>query len=180
MKFKVIAITALAVCVVAAWRDLTAKAPPVEQLLDTPASFPINSTGGIQPVSLPAARLAGLHQNGRINVFAFYADDCPGSKKLRRYIEHLTNIRPDVAFQMVNLGRNWRKRDLEKAYEIQLSSVPHVMIYTPDGALLAGDNRDSKTGLELLCEWIETETEARKLAQAQKRQPRQTISRGST
>lgn len=172
MKFKVIAIVTLVVCVVAAWRDLTAEPPPVERLLNTPNSFPDKSMGGIRQVFLPIARLAGLRQSGRINVFTFYAEDCPGSQKLRGYIERFTNIRPDVTFQMVDLGQKWRQRDLEKAYGIELASVPHVMIYTSDGALLAGDTRTNKVGLELLCDWMKREVEARETPE-----PRQTGSR---
>ena len=161
MKLKIIAIVILAVCVVAAWRDLTAKPPPLDRLLDTPNSFPANSLAGIRRVILPSANLAGLCQRGRVNVFAFYSDDCPGSRQLRGYIGGFTRLRPDVTFQMVDLGPRWRQKDHEKAYGIKLGSVPHVMIYDPDGALLAGDTRSSKGGLELLCDWMNREIEAR-------------------
>ena len=161
MKLKVIAIVILAVCVVAAWRDLTAKPPPVERLLETPTSFPANSLGGIRQVVLPSANLAGLRQPGRVNVFAFYSDSCPGSRQLCGYIGGFTRLRPDVAFQMVNLGPQWRHKDYKTAYGIELGSVPHVMIYDSDGTLLAGDNRSSKGGLELLSDWINREIESR-------------------
>jgi len=161
MKFKAIAIVTLAVCVTAAWRDLTAKPPPVERLLDTPNSVSNNSVGGIKQVLLPTTSLAALRQRGRINVFTFYSDSCPGSRQLRGYIERFTNMRPDVTFQMVDLGRQWRQKDYEKTYGIELASVPHVMIYDPDGALLAGDTRNSKDGLELLLDWMKREVEAR-------------------
>ena len=161
MKYKAIAIVTLAVCVVAAWRDLTAKPPPVEQLLDTPTSFPANSQAGIREVILPSANLAGLCQRGRVNVFAFYSDSCPGSQKLRGYIGRFTNLRPDVTFQMVDLGPQWRRKDHDKAYGIKLGSVPHVMIYDSGGTFLAGDTRSSKGGLELLLDWINREVAAR-------------------
>ena len=161
MKFKVIAIVILAVCVVAAWRDLTAKPPPIERLLETPESFPANSQAGIRQVALPSANLAGLCQRGRINVFAFYSDSCPGSRQLRGYIGGFTKLRPDVAFQMVDLGAQWRQKDYKTAYGIELGSVPHVMIYDSEGTLLAGDDRSSKGGLELLSDWINREIETR-------------------
>ena len=161
MKIKVIAIVTLTVCVVAAWRNLTAKPPPVEQLLETPESFPANSQAGIRKVILPSANLAGLCQRGRINVFAFYSDNCGGSRQLRGYIGRFTKLRPDVTFQMVDLGPQWRQKDHEEAYGIKLGSVPHVMIYDSDGALLAGDTRSSKDGLELLVDWMQREVEAR-------------------
>ena len=161
MKYKVIAIITLAVCIVAAWRDLTAEPPPVEQLLDTPTSFPANSQAGIRKVILPSANLAGLCQRGRVNVFAFYSDSCPGSRQLRGYIGRFTNLRPDVTFQMVDLGPQWRQKDHDKAYGIKLSSVPHVMIYDSGGTFLAGDTRTSKDGLELLLDWMNKEVASR-------------------
>ncbi|MDP6636724.1 MAG: hypothetical protein QGG42_17630 [Phycisphaerae bacterium] len=161
MKFKIIAIVTLVVCIAAAWHDLTAKPPPLEQLLDAPSSFPANSTGGVRQVSLSSADLAGIRQNGRINVFAFYSDSSPGSQRLRGYIGRFTNMRPDVTFQMVDLGPQWLGKDWHKAYGIRLASLPHVMIYAPDGALLAGDSGTNKEGLELLCDWLNTEVAAR-------------------
>ena len=161
MKYKVIAIVTLVVCVVAAWRDLTAKPPPVEQLLEAPTSFPDNSLAGVQKMILPSGNLPGLCQRGRINVFAFYSDNCPGSRKLRGYIGRFTKMRPDVTFQMVDLGPQWRQKDHEEAYGIKLGSVPHVMIYDSDGAFLAGDTRTSKNGLDLLIDWMNKEVAAR-------------------
>ena len=161
MKLKIIAIVILAVCVAAAWRDLTAKPPPVERLLNAPKSFPDNSLAGIRKMILPSGNLAGLCQRGRVNVFTFYSDSCEGSLKLRQYIGRFTNLRPDVTFQMVDLGPEWRQKDHETAYGIKLASVPHVMIYDSDGALLAGDTRGSKGGLELLLDWMNKEVAAR-------------------
>ncbi|MDP6545380.1 MAG: hypothetical protein QGH60_15450 [Phycisphaerae bacterium] len=161
MKYKVIAIITLAVCVVAAWRDLTAKPPPVERLLDAPTSFPANSLAGIRNVALPSANLAGLCQRGRVNVFTFYSDSCPGSGQLRGYIGRFTKMRPDVTFQMVDLGPQWRQKDCDQAYGIKLGRVPHVMIYDSGGGLLAGDTDSSKDGLELLLEWMNKEVAAR-------------------
>ena len=161
MKYKVIAIITLAVCVVAAWRDLTAKPPPVERLLDAPTSFPDNSLAGVQEMILPSGNLPGLCQRGRVNVFTFYSDSCPGSQKLRGYIGRFTQVRPDVTFQMVDLGPQWRQKDCYQAYGIKLGSVPHVMIYDSDGSLLARDTRGGKDGLDLLVDWMNKEVASR-------------------
>ena len=161
VKYKIIAIVILVVCAVAAWCDLTAEPPPVERLLDAPKSFPSNSLSGIQRVILPSANLAGLCQRGRVNVFTFYSDSCRGSRQLCGYIGRFTRIRPDVTFHMVNLGPQWRRKDCDQAYGIKLGSIPHVMIYDSDGALLAGDTRGKKDGLELLCDWMNREAKAR-------------------
>ena len=161
MKLKTIAVVTLAVCVVAAWCDLTAKPPPIERLLAAPSSFPANSLGGVRKVILPSANLPWLCQRGRVNIFTFYSDSCPGSRKLLGYIGRFTKMRSDVTFQMVDLGSQWRQKDHEEAYGIKLGSVPHVMIYDSDGALLARDTRSSKDGLELLLEWMNKEVAAR-------------------
>jgi hypothetical protein len=177
MKFKAIAIVTLLVCIVAAWRDLTAKPPPIERLLETPVSFPDNSIGGVQQIPLPSAHLTGLRQSGRINVFTFYSDSSEGSQKLRRYIERFTNIRPDAAFQILDLGPQWRQVDCEKTFGIKLDSIPHVMIYDSDGTLLAGDTRNSKDGLELLLNWMRREVDSQPV-EAQPVESRVVPSRG--
>jgi len=161
MKLKVIIIVILTVCAAAALRDLTAETPPIERLLDTPKSFPANSIGGMREVTPPSADLAGICQGGRVNVFTFYSNSCPGSRKLCAFVRGFTNIRPDVAFQMVNLGDQSRGSDFEALYGIKVQSVPHIMIYDTEGTLLAGDDRQSKAGLELLCDWINKEVAAR-------------------
>jgi len=161
MNFKVIIIVVLAVCAAAALHDLMAETPPIEQLLDAPKSFPVNSVGGIQEVLPLSPNLAGLCQPGRANVFAFYSNSCPGSQKLCGYVRRFTKLRPDVAFQMVNLGDQWRGKDYEAMYGIKLRSVPHVMIYDTSGTFLAGDDDQSKAGLELLADWMNKEVAAR-------------------
>jgi hypothetical protein len=160
MKFKAIAIVTLLVCIVAAWRDLTAKPPPIERLLETPVSFPDNSIGGVRQIPLPSEHLTGLRQSGRINVFTFYSASSAGSQKLRGYIEQFTNMRPDAAFQILDLGAQWRQVDCEKTFGIKLESIPHVVIYDSDGTLLARDTSDSKDGLDLLLAWMRKEVES--------------------
>jgi len=161
MKFNVIAFVTLSLCGAAVLHDLTAETPPLERLLDAPKSFPANSIAGMREVTPPPGEIASLCQPGRVNVFTFYSNSCPGSRKLCAYLRGVTTLRPDVAFQMVNLGDRWRAEDAEAAYGIKMRSVPHVMIYDTAGTLLAKDDREGKAGLELLCDWMRREVSAR-------------------
>jgi len=155
MKLKTIAFVTLLVCVVAAWHKVTAKPSAVEQLLERPRSFPTGSVGGFQHISAPSASLPATRQNGRINVFTFYSDSCPGSQRLGGYIGHLARMRPDVAFQMVNVGPPGLRDSSAH------TDTPHVIIYSADGALLASDSDGGKDGLKLLCDWMNRQVEAR-------------------
>ena len=160
-KLKAIAIVTLLVCIAGAWHKLTAKPPAIEQLLDTPNSFPANSFGGVQQMLQPSTNLSETRQNGRINVFTYYSDSCPGSQKLAAYIGRLAKMRPDVAFQMVDLGPQWRQNHWNEVNGSKPTGTPHVMIYSPDGSLLAGDTGGGKNGLKLLCDWMNREIAAR-------------------
>jgi len=153
MNYKAIAIVILLVCVAAGWHKMTARPEPVEELLSKPDSVPAGSRGGVLQFPNPPADPSDIRQPGRINVITYYSDSCPGSRQLGAYIGHLSRMRPDAAFQMVNVSS---RRDCG----IELTSTPHVMIYATDGALLAADSGDSKEGVELLCDWLNRQASA--------------------
>ena len=160
MKYKAIAIVTLVVCGAAAWKDITAEAVPIEDLLDAPVSFPSGSVGGVQQMPLRSASLPQICQPGRINVFVFYSENWEGSRKFRKHIDQFAQLRPDVAFQMIDLGPQWRKRDCTEDYGIQLARIPHLVIYAADGRLLAADNHTEKSAFELLADWGKRESQA--------------------
>ena len=105
----------------------------------------------------PVLPLERVRQEGRITVLAFYSNSCPSVRRLRESLASLTHLRPDVAIRMVNLGERWGGRDYQALYGVNILSVPHVMIYGPDGRLLDGDDGRDKTGLKRLHAWLTEE-----------------------
>ena len=165
MKAKVAVVVVLAVCAVGAYRKMTARASPLERVMEVPSSFGSGSRGGIS-YAIPGPALRNYCEPGRTTVFAFTSDRCPGCRQLKTLFGALTGLRPDVAVRIVDLGDNW-SGDYRTMYGINLRSVPHVMIYDDAGELVAGDDGGDKAGLDLLCEWMNAEVRRR----AQRRGP---------
>jgi len=157
MKYKAIAIATLAVFITAAWCDLTLGPPPIQRLRTVADSPPRDSIGGVSQVTFPVSNLGELCQNGRINVFAITANNCPGHLELRQSIDSFASLRPDVAFQIVDLGPEWRQVNLEKKFGVKCSNIPHVVIFNPDGTLLAQDSPTGKAATNLLQDWMKIE-----------------------
>ncbi|MBT3200267.1 MAG: hypothetical protein HN350_10145 [Phycisphaerales bacterium] len=157
MKYKAIAVATLAVFIAAAWCDLTLGPPPIDRLRAAPDSPPSGSVGGVHQVVAPVSNLAELRQNGRINVFAITADNCPDALKLRESITSFASLRPDVAFQIIDLGPEWRKINLAEKFGANCTNIPHVVIYNPDGTVLAQDSPVDKSAVNLLLDWMKIE-----------------------
>ena len=158
MKAKVGVVIVLAVCAAGAYRKMTARASPLERMMEAPSSFGPGGRGGIS-YATPGPLLSNYCEPGRITVFAFTSDRCPGCQQLKTLLGTFTGLRPDVAVRIVDLGDNW-SGDYRTMYGINLRSVPHVMIYDAAGELVAGDDGD-KAGLDLLCEWMNAEVRRR-------------------
>ena len=73
----------------------------------------------------------------------------------------MAQMRPDVAFQMVELGPQWTQEDPSSTGGVKLTGTPHVMLYAPDGTLLASDSDKSKDGIDLFNQWMTRQVAAR-------------------
>lgn len=136
--------------------QVSGDAPALEQLLTVPADF--NSLGylDIETIVL-GPDPAEACEPGRTTVVAFVSDSCPGCVKLLGHARLLTKRRPDVAVRFVDLGSQWGGQNYLSKYGVNIRSVPHVMLYSGQGKLLAGDDGQSKAGLDLLYKWMNIE-----------------------
>jgi len=136
--------------------NFTGDPAPLEQLLTVPETAFDPGYRDIETI-VPEADLSRSAEPGRITVFVFTSDSCPCCEKLDRFLRMLTGRRGDVAVRRIDLGYRWSSRQVRVDYGINIATVPHIVIYGADRELLARDDGQDKTGLELLCEWVNTE-----------------------
>ena len=95
---------------------------------------------------------------GQPTVIEFYSDNCPGCRRLHQMYERFLKARPDVAIRQVHLRDGWDPRDFYVEHGVLIRAVPHVIVFGPDGSLLAMDTPEGFQGYEFLLDWIEEET----------------------
>ena len=130
--------------------------PAIKQLLAMPDGPHDLGYADIEVIN-PGCELSDSCEPGRITLFAFVSESCPGCIKTRDCIEKLTDCRADVAIRYIDLGANWSGRDYEALYGQEIYSIPHVAIYNGSGDLLVADDGRDKAGLKLLCKWMNAE-----------------------
>ena len=108
-------------------------------------------TGAFDPLSLV--------EEGQPTVIEFFSDACPGCKQLQGHLRQFVDLRPDVVVNQIKLDRYWNPETVEEAYGIHIRSIPHILIYGPDGRLIAADDGEGKDGFEFLYKWMNYERE---------------------
>jgi len=156
MNGKVILCLLIVACAVGAYVQMTAGPAPLETLLKTAGAAPGYAHGDIQMIE-PGPSVERFCEPGRITVFAFVSDSCPGCRKIRGHVQDHARQRPDVAIRLIDVGYRWRSDDCRARYGVNIYSVPHVLIYDAEGNLLAADDGRDKDGLELLYDWMNAE-----------------------
>ena len=96
-------------------------------------------------------------EQGQPTVIEFYSNRCPGCKMLYGHLKQFVSLRPDVAVQQILLSDYWRPDHVWKSYKVDIRSVPHIIIYGPDGKLVARDEGMDKSGFEFLYKWMNDE-----------------------
>jgi len=157
---KLFVFVALTACAIGAYYRLADARDSIDVLMDLPEDFPPSSVPGIAE-TVPGTVLRASCEPGRITVFVFYSDSEAGCLSLRRHVRTLADLRPDVAFRMVDLGEHWQGKNYNARFGIWLGGVPHVAIYDTKGRLLAGDHGPDKSGLDLLYDWLKEELKLR-------------------
>jgi hypothetical protein len=132
--------------------------PFVPDYMVAPGSMVFEGGTNIQKVNLVGAFDANdLIEQGQPTVIEFYSNRCPGCIQLNGHLKQFVNLRPDVAVQQILLSDYWRPDDVLNAYKVNIRSVPHIIIYGPDGNLVARDEGMDKSGFEFLYKWMNDE-----------------------
>jgi hypothetical protein len=131
-------------------------------LLLTPARNYAESQVGNRFVELPPGSFPvtpdRLAEPGVTTIVYFRDDDCAGCRDLDRDLQALLRVRPDVAVRKVAIrpGDNGYSEAIGK-YHWRIYMSPCVLLYGPDGKLIAADDRTDAAGYELLMEWMRLE-----------------------
>ena len=91
------------------------------------------------------------------SIIELYSSSCPGCKRLHGHLKQFLRVRPDVVVTQIHLGRYWSSEAVWESYKVDVKTVPHIIIYGPDGKLVAKDNGTDKSGLEFLYDWMNEE-----------------------
>jgi len=92
---------------------------------------------------------------GKTTVVDFYSEYCGGCQMLAPELEKLVRQRPDIAVVKVDVNRpevegriDW---DSPVAQQYGLESLPHLVVFDPDGTVKASGDR----ALDLVLGWLE-------------------------
>lgn len=116
-------------------------------LLGVLAVLPLVRAEGAAKPAVPAHISHGSEINlkdqlvaGKTTIFDFYSDYCPPCRELAPQLEKLHRARADLAVVKVDINRpgtkgiDWRS---PVARQYDLNSIPHLVIFGPDGRKLA-------------------------------------------
>jgi len=95
---------------------------------------------------------------GRPTIIDFCDEKCPGCRLLHDdHYPRFLKMRPDVATFYIRLPSNWYGNSVWKRYGVKISHTPHVIIYGPDGKLIAEDKEGDQAGHTFLYKWMNDE-----------------------
>ncbi len=96
-------------------------------------------------------------ENGQPTIFDFYTDNCKGCKILDGHLNNFLAIRDDVIVRKIRLDTYWQPDDILENHKIDIGSTPHIIIYNPEGKLVAEDKGQDKSGFDFLYAWMNDE-----------------------
>jgi thioredoxin len=108
---------------------------------------PIHISQG-QPVTL-----ADYLVPGKTTIFDFYSEYCPPCRAIAPRLEKLHETRADIAVVKIDINRPGHKGiDWQSpvARQYNLQSIPHFMVYSPDGKLKA----EGDAAYEMVTGWL--------------------------
>jgi hypothetical protein len=95
---------------------------------------------------------------GHPTVFVFCTSYCPSCKRLQgRDFGVFLPLRPDVAIRHVRLRKGWNHDSVRAQYGLNFGFTPHIIVYGPDGRLIAQDDGQDRSGRKFLNKWMKDE-----------------------
>ena len=94
---------------------------------------------------------------GLPTIIEFYNDSCIGCRQLDQNYKNFLRLRPDVAVRRIQVPDRWDPQELWQEHRLRIVAIPHIMVYGPDGKLIAADDGDHKAGFDFLYRWMDSE-----------------------
>lgn len=97
-------------------------------------------------------------EDGLPTIIEFSYDKCPNCAQLNNsHLPRFLPLRPDVAVIILKLPDRWSTGEISRDHGIRVDGTPFIMVYGPDGELLASDERSGNEGHDFLFEWMNFE-----------------------
>lgn len=123
--------------------------------------MPVTQAGetGIRKVVFDTERHAPESElvKGAFTILYFYSDSCPGCRRLNSDLQQFSKVRPDVAVRKFDLGYRWSGDNAYNTYSLRIGKTPFILIYAPDGSLIAEDVGTGGDAFDLLYKWMNAE-----------------------
>lgn len=90
---------------------------------------------------------------GRFTLFDFFSEYCGPCMELSERLVDLTKQRPDIAVRSINVNRNSTQGidwDSPVCKQYNIHSLPYLMLYGPDGKLIAQGSAAKAQVIEML------------------------------
>jgi hypothetical protein len=113
---------------------------------------------GIQDIGVDGAFTAEDYvAPGLPTIIEFYNDSCIACRQLDQNYKNFLLLRPDVAVRRIQVPDRWDPQKLWQEYRIRIVAIPHIMVYGPDGKLIAADDGGHRDGFDFLHRWMNSE-----------------------
>lgn len=123
------------------------------------SEYPVLEGSGIAEVDVDGERYDYLSEvvEGTYTVLYFYSNSCPTCRRTDSDLKRFNKVRPDVAIRKFDLGDEWSGDDAYNTYGLRIRAVPFILVYDPDGQLVAEDVGLDNEGAEYLYDWMNAE-----------------------
>jgi hypothetical protein len=94
---------------------------------------------------------------GLPTIIEFYDRTSNDCRHLDRNYKNFLLLRPDVAVRRIQVPDRWDPQELWQEYHLRIFTIPHIMVYGPNGKLIAADDGHHKDGCDFLYRWMDSE-----------------------
>jgi hypothetical protein len=102
---------------------------------------------------------------GQYTIIYYHWAQCPACRQLDSQLPPFLNLRKDVVVRRIQLANNWSTRGALRDFNRNIGATPFILIFNPEGKLVAADEGTGRNGSDLLYKWMNAELEKQWKAQ---------------
>lgn len=92
--------------------------------------------------------------DGQYTVIYYHWSQCPGCQRLDGDLPRFLGLRKDVVVRRLALANNWSTEGALHDFGRNIGASPFILIFGPNGKLIAADEGTGRKGFNLLYEWL--------------------------